>query len=482
MSDDLDRKIEKAVAAEVEKQLNRERAVLKDVGGIALKIIAGSFLLLFAIFTVFGLTTWNDVKKETSAFVKDRADELIQRSDSETGVKQVLNNLVNRAIVASVLLRLKRDSGQELELPQNEWDRLRSWLKLENLDIHEFSDVLTILNAQKKDRKKTDANGFLSEMLSPPDTSSYQWMKKQPDKRVAIMALFEQSDMGASAVEVATSSGVSEDTKIAAIRYIRTISFTEGFDKIFHLGITADEGSLKREALVTSAVLRPTDLRVLGEIEKLMSQAAPRSSTLRSATDIVREVWRSKYDAEGEAERLDIGKKLLEFAFKHGTYFQEDEDRFARYRLAAEGDFPVPRVRLMLWIPTGAGTSSGLSLGDGKQFNQLKPYWALLNDAADSNDISKIKRLAIRTSFARPSVQITIPREAALIVKKENGEQAILNREITETVRMTGVSRSENDGSMQIRWVNAEKRSLWGNLAGFSGKGFQFSYLSTAPD
>jgi hypothetical protein len=47
MSDDLDRKIEVAVAAEVEKQLSRERAILKDVGGIALKIIAGSFILLF---------------------------------------------------------------------------------------------------------------------------------------------------------------------------------------------------------------------------------------------------------------------------------------------------------------------------------------------------------------------------------------------------------------------------------------------------
>ncbi|WMT76597.1 hypothetical protein [Bradyrhizobium sp. Ash2021] len=54
---DLDRRIEVAVASEVEKQLNRERTILKDAGAIALKIIAGSFVLLFAIFTVFGLTT-----------------------------------------------------------------------------------------------------------------------------------------------------------------------------------------------------------------------------------------------------------------------------------------------------------------------------------------------------------------------------------------------------------------------------------------
>jgi hypothetical protein len=481
MSDDLDRKIEIAVTAEVEKQLSRERAVLKDVGGIALKIIAGSFVLLFAIFTVFGLTTWNDVKKETSAFVKDRADELIQRSDSETSVKQTLNNLVNRAIVASELLRLKRDSGQELELPQSEWDRLRNWLKVENLDIHEFTDVLTILNAQKKDRKKADANGFLSEMLSPPDSSSYQWMKKQPDKRVAIMTTFEQMDMGASAVEVATSSGVSEDTKIAAIRYIRTLRFAEGFDKIFRVGISADEGVLKREALVTSAALRPTDLRVLGEIEKLTNQSAPRSSSLRIVTEIVREIWRNQYEQEGEPDRLEMGKRLLEFAFKHGIYLREDQSAL-RVRLA-DGDLPAPRASVLLWIPTGRGTASGYSLGDGKQFNQLTPYWTLLNDAADSNDIPKIKRLAIRASSPRPAMKITIPKEAALIVENENGEQITLLRDIAESVRLAVIqSKSENDNPLQVSWGDTEKRTFRGKLAGFSGKGFKFSYTPITPE
>jgi hypothetical protein len=440
-----------------------------------LKSLQDLLFCYFAIFTVFGLTTWNDVKKETSAFVKDRADELIQRSDSETGVKQTLNNLVNRAIVASELLRLNRENGHDLELPQYEWDRLRNWLKIESLDIHEFTDVLTILNAQKKDRKKADANGFLSEMLSPPENSSYQWMKKQPDKRVAIMATFEQLDMGASALELATSSGVSEETKIAAIKYIRAIHFAEGFDKILQMATSPDDGNLEREALITSAVLRPTDQRVKTQIDKLTSQSTPRSSSLRIATDIVREVWRNRYEQEEEPDRLEVGKKLLEFAFMNGVFLQEEENSaYARYRLTQDSDFPPPRVRLAFWTPTGAGTV--FPGGDTKQLLQLKPYWALLGDAAEDNDISKIKRLAMRTS--RPAIQITIPKTATLIVEKENGEQTTLFNEAAESVRIIGsFRRLGNDRPLQVIWTDAEKRTFRGSVTAFSGKGFQFSYL-----
>lgn len=332
---DLDRQIEMKVAAEVEKQLSRERVILKEAGSIAVKIIAGSFILLFAIFTVFGLTTWQDVKKETSEFVKNKAEELIQKNDSETGVKQTLNNLVNRAIVASELLALKRQSKAPFELPQNEWDRLRNWLKGDTLGVQEFTDTLTILNAQRNDRKKADANTFLSEMLNPPDGSPYQWIRKQPDKRMAIMSTFEQLDMGGSAVEIAQSSNVSEETRIAATKYLRSIRYVEGFDKILRLASSTDESDLKREALITSAVLRPTDTRLLKEIEKLTGQMSPRSGAVRTAVEIVREVWSSRYDQEGRAERLDATKKLLEFAFKYGTYLSEESDPRMRFLTSA---------------------------------------------------------------------------------------------------------------------------------------------------
>jgi hypothetical protein len=125
MSDQIESRIQALVAAEVEKQLGRERVILKDAGNLALKIIVGAFGLLFAIFTVFGITTWKDIKTETAALVKTRIEELIQKSDSETGVRQTLNDLVNKAIVSSELIILKGEANK-FELPKYEWDCLRS--------------------------------------------------------------------------------------------------------------------------------------------------------------------------------------------------------------------------------------------------------------------------------------------------------------------------------------------------------------------
>jgi hypothetical protein len=157
-------------------QLDRERAILKEAGSIALKVIGGAFATLLAILTVFGLTTWKEIAKVTTEYMKLRVDDLVQKSDSETGVKQVLNDLVNRAIVSSELASKQRGNKDTIELPKTEWDRLKEWIKVESLENQEFSDALAILNAQSSDRKKIDANSFLSEMLNPPDGSSYQWL------------------------------------------------------------------------------------------------------------------------------------------------------------------------------------------------------------------------------------------------------------------------------------------------------------------
>jgi hypothetical protein len=58
--------VETLVSAEVQKQLDRERNIIKDAGSLALKIIGGAFALLLGIFGVFSLTTWKDIAKEAT--------------------------------------------------------------------------------------------------------------------------------------------------------------------------------------------------------------------------------------------------------------------------------------------------------------------------------------------------------------------------------------------------------------------------------
>jgi hypothetical protein len=149
------------IANEVQRQLDRERLVLRDAGNLALKIIGGSFALFIAVFTIFGLNTWSGVSQAAKDYMQKKVDDLVGRSDSETSVQRTLNDLVNRAIVASELTAFVRAENKKIELPKYEWDRLKSWLKFEGLSPEDFSDTLAVLNGQSIERKTLDANGII---------------------------------------------------------------------------------------------------------------------------------------------------------------------------------------------------------------------------------------------------------------------------------------------------------------------------------
>ena len=280
------------VAAEVQRQLDRERLILRDAGNLALKIIGGSFALLIAVFTIFGLNTWSGVSQTTKEYMQRKVDDLVGRTDSETGVKQTLNDLVNHAIVASELTNLNRKQ-EGIELPKYEWDRLKAWLQVDGLSIEDFTDTVTLLNAQSDDRKNLDANGTLKYMLSPQGGKLHEVVKNRPDKIDAILSNFEHSDLGAAAMEIAQSSNLSEDLRIRAINYVRTVKYTDGFEKIMAIENSSESGPLKQAALVACAVLRPSNKSLLVALEKLATQPATADS-LRAAARVIGVWWFNK--------------------------------------------------------------------------------------------------------------------------------------------------------------------------------------------
>jgi len=93
------------VRLEVSSQLEAEQKILREAVGLAAKIVAGAIALLLGIFTLFSLTTWRDIKSEVTATVRKQSEDLIQRADSETSVKEVLNDLYNRSVIGAALIR-----------------------------------------------------------------------------------------------------------------------------------------------------------------------------------------------------------------------------------------------------------------------------------------------------------------------------------------------------------------------------------------
>jgi hypothetical protein len=472
--------IRAVIQAEIRDQLDRERAILRDAGSLALKIVGGAFALLLAIFTIFGLTTWKDIASQTVAYMKQRVDGLIQNSDSESGVKQTLNDLVNRSILAAELTSLSRQPGKPLDLPKFEWDRLKAWLKSESLEDQEFRDALALLNAQGSERKKSDANGFLSEMLNPPDASPYRWVVKQPEKRLAIMNDFMSVDLGASAVAIAQSSAVSEDLRLAAIKYIRDVNFTDAFDKIIAVASTADDGPLKTEALLTSAKLRPTNPRFLAELKKLTAQS--NSSSMSAAINIVALLWEhgepypSIADAETEMQVMETSKKLLAFALDGGAYITIQPVGGGYLRRISENMVSVSRSSMTIvsiMVPTSQSSAVGAGSWKLQNFGELKPYWELLADAAN-NDSKKINAYMFSAGGddASVSVAIGIGTNSSLVVKNTTGGDVTLKSDKVSEILLQPVGRGVRD--LSVQWTKDHQVSR-GKISNFSGGDFKFS-------
>ena len=482
-------KVEALVTAEVQKQLDRERVVLKEAAAIALKVIAAAFVLLIGIFTLFGLTTWKDIKKETTEYIKHQAEDLIQKRDSETGVKQVLNDLVNRTIINFALTHRQRSKEGErvFELPKNDWDRLRAWVKVEDLSYEDFADALTILAAQPSDRNKSDANGFLSDMLNPPDDSPYKWMRKQPRKREAIMSTFKHVDMGDSATAIVESQSASETLRTIAADYVREVGFAERVDKLLQVARSNESRRIKERALIACAALRPTQAEVVREIRKLISEPV-RTEHVKVLLEILRLWWpesgRGHSQEIDEEELLVVAKDILRFVMNKGVYFAVRNDGSAR--VTADSSRALRPPTILAVIPTSEHGVEESQHWSASSFAHFVPYWHLVDEAANAGDVAHLQQyFFLWDSFSAPratdvwklGVQVVVPQDARVSVREGSGSA----REIAGK-RMRNLllnPRSKNEQGVPATWTEEGRQSVTGTLVGLSGKGFALSLLQT---
>jgi hypothetical protein len=420
--------------------------------------------------------------------MKTSVDNLVQRSDSETGVKQTLNNLVNRAIVTSELtaLQKKKLNGEHpiLELPRYEWDRLRAWLKMESLSNDEFADTLAILNAQAEDRKKADANSFLSEMLNPDQepffqqlfqsSQSYQWIKRQPQKREEIMQNFLNFDMGSSALSLTTASDVSEKLKIDAIKYLRYIAYSDGVGKVIALASSSEEGPLQREALITSAFLEPTNPKLVAQIDMVIAHP----TGVKTAVQILETILRSQderfWEGRHKPNYEDLNKKLLAFVLNNGVSIRLVQREFDKY---AEAFF-------VLASESGKASVDRIGFGSLDTFRSLGAYWSLLAEAVNSGRRDKVGALIFSADISKNPkayAEITLgdQSEIAVTVSNTSGQTALKQQNVKRILLIPRGLESTTD--LKASWMIDNKR-IDGNVIRFSGVGFGASLSTTGSE
>jgi len=470
------RDIEKLVRAEVGIELEKEQKLLKDSVVLAAKIVGAAITVFFAMFTVFGLTTWSDIKKETIQIVKKQAEELIQRADSETSIKNTLTDLLNRTVISSTLAAHARGPSHEITLSVNDWERLRTWIKREDLPLQDFMDTLAVLDLQTDDRKKTDANRLLSEMLSPPEKSPYNWISKQPEKTEAILSNFKHKDLGSSAVDLVASPAHTDSVRAKAAIYVREVGYLEGVDKLLSTYRTLNWSEVKQNALMTCVMLRPDWSEVVGELKRLLAEG-PRSEKIDAVVKIITILPQLKI---GSSELMAVSKDALLYATRNGLIFDlvsyysvitSIETQWVTLFLATSSDPLLPLV------PVGRLTFS--------EFKDFKPYWQLLSELANAGDMEQLRYLfpherGLESSYIRKFPLAISADRGAIAIVEEKGLKKELDLEnlVDASVLSIGFLSS---AKAQLTWFENTGNGVKAQLIGLKGKNFKFSLKEIKP-
>jgi hypothetical protein len=115
--------------------------------------------------------------------------------------------------------------------------------------------------------------------------------------------------------------------------------------------------------------------------------------------------------------------------------------------------------------------SIGVSKGD---FEQLKPYWSLLEDAAAHGDLAQVDWLAPRSAFQQGlrSLQVRLTGTATLVSAAK-----VIDASKAAAVVLARSKDFEQHGdwALKLLWTDGSGRDLEGPLSAIRGGGFRFS-------
>lgn len=472
------------VREEVDRQLSTQRQVLNDAIGLATKIVGVAFAILIGIFTVFGLTTWKDIRIEAAELVKKQTEELLKGADAEMGVKTVLTTLLNRAVVASTLARSTRDERDKLAVSFADWTRLRAWITTDTLELQDFTDTLAVLNLQDEDRKTSDANRVLAKMLEANPESQFRWIRDQPDKIEAILSVFKHRDLAPKVIAVLKTGTYSEAIELKAAKYPSEVGFKEGADKLVEVYESLPWGKLKRTVLSSFLSLRPEHPGVVKAITTMLNEE-PQADRLEAALDVLKVLWpaSSNFDSSLDLSKVrELGPKLVEYLVKNGVRLElSSEQRYASSFILLRRDRFKPKIEaqmpgLLFWIPTaktGAATGHRLTL---EQFAALDPLWDVAARAANAGQLNYLLQLLapveqMSTLLDRiPQVEIgyfVVGDDAATIqVVRDSMQPEILR---VGDLRGLYVLTNRKAGALQVSWTDPAGLPHTGLLKGIKG-------------
>jgi len=478
--------IAEIVRAQVEAQFAKENQLLRDSVGLAAKIAGAALALFLAIFTLLGISTWRDIRKDTSSIVAREARALIDKGGSGANVEETLNALMNKALVSATLTKISRDGSAEvLELSANDWSRLKAWVKHEDLEEQDFKDALAVLNAQPRDRKASDANGFLSEMLDPPQQSPYRWMVRQPEKTEAILSIFKHQALGAAAVEIVKSQRASDTIRVKAAEYVSSVRFSEGVDDLVRAYDSLPEGRPRESVLIACWELAPDNAQVQAITRKVLASTQTADST-RFVGRLIASSSRPRFTTSEEEALAPLKREMLIHGIKHGIAFRLSEPPDGAgemaFRSSLEDPKPRPLPRVSIWARTSRSSASGADALSLAELERSRVYWDLLGELASRGDLTGFSRLLLGRDFGNAfggeaRIAVSIAANAGAVVSV-NSAGSIQNLDLMKLnkPRVMGSGMPQED-EVTLSWTEGAGAIRSGRVTGLRGSGYRLALV-----
>lgn len=315
-------------------------------------------------------------------------------------------------------------------------------------------------------------------MLMPTKGSPYLWIIKQPEKRYAIINNFKHKSMGRSAVKLFSSDFNPEDMRISAIKYIKSINYTEELNEILLTVKNLEHSRLLSESLYVYASINPLNIQFKNKLKDLLSQSDEKeSNTVKILKGIQNFTINYKPSGLGNGkiimETSEISKNLLDSLFKLNVFPYVYSHQYN------------PRDQ---WrgvdIMFGSQSKNWLEkFGSIKDFLSWGAYWNYLEDIANKGEIEKFKIMMPRLSnqyFAFGSrvdqplpvyINIELNKLSELVVqrKSKNGNK-IFNLTKNNASKIYIIPSNDNvDRGIKVEWEDENKKTKYGFLKKFVG-------------
>jgi len=424
--------VQDLVRLEVEKQLKKELEFLKTSISLAIKIVTASFVVLGAMFVLFSIKSWGDIVEQTRSLVADRVDALLVAENDTSNVKDRLDDLVNRAFVASMLTeyaRIDAEHGAPLDgfdpgaplVSEVSIERLRRWIRRDDLSEDDFGDALAVLVRQHEIDPIMPV--LIAMVGGEPGTTGQT--KARPAKVAEILRQVQSKEIAAEATAIIAGRKFDDGVIMRCVRYVADQGFIEAVGALSDYYDHLRWGNLDK-ALTLIAMARaaggyadPAVLARLDEIDKLMP-------TVAGASGVALALFVADYTPNSAADRA-VASRLVAMLAKRGLKVNTADSPAKPGRTGSE---------------TGVGFSMSLT-GTGyflrkEEWAKKTGYWVYLAELADRGQIAELAEMLPASTMRTPAQAVlevsarqsgpTITTEKGTIIDLSSNGPVLLRR------------------------------------------------------